>query len=48
LGIEPKIHPASLKIGHGGALDHTATGVSGTEPCRRDVTKNDVFFFLWA
>jgi hypothetical protein len=43
LGIEPKIHPASLKVGHGGTLDHTATGVLGTEPCRTDVAKNEIF-----
>ncbi|XP_023701672.1 probable tRNA pseudouridine synthase 1 isoform X2 [Cryptotermes secundus] len=26
-GIEPRVHPASLKVGHGGTLDSTATGV---------------------
>lgn len=35
-GIKPKINPASLKVGHGGTLDHTATGILGTEPSKTD------------
>jgi TruB family pseudouridylate synthase (N terminal domain). len=30
----PRVHPKSLKVGHGGTLDHTATGILGTEPLR--------------
>jgi tRNA U55 pseudouridine synthase TruB len=32
LGMWPRVHPKSLKVGHGGTLDHTATGILGTEP----------------
>ena len=34
LGMGPRVHPKSLKVGHGGTLDHTATGILGTEPLR--------------
>jgi len=34
LGVWPRVHPKSLKVGHGGTLDHTATGILGTEPLR--------------
>jgi len=26
-GVWPRVHPKSLKVGHGGTLDHTATGI---------------------
>ena len=34
LGVWPRVHPKSLKVGHGGTLDHTATGILGTKPLR--------------
>jgi len=32
--VWPRVDAKSLKVGHGGTLDHTATGILGTEPLR--------------
>jgi hypothetical protein len=38
--MKPTVHPASLKVGHGGTLDYSATGVLGTEIFRMVLQRN--------